>query len=260
MSTRVSDWVCVSVYVCVCVCEVQVKSSLPPWLAAEHAHAGHVDADEPPGHQVFEGGQRSYESVWVGAVGVPVSGVDSQAARAAGARAVAQRLEEVLLLVDIVDFDVRQHRHLVARDVRGLGFVAHPDADALAHRVHPAVLRLARPPAGPTAGPALWRRRLCIGGLGAEVHPGREEVALGEEFGVHRGDGAGTWMLLLLCRGGGTRVPSDGGHSPGTEEEEQDQHGRPHGHTTWGGGNRHTIHSVIIDIQNIYIVFLTLNL
>lgn len=40
-------WVCESV----CVCH---KSSLPPGLATEHAHTGHVNAYVPPRHQVLE--------------------------------------------------------------------------------------------------------------------------------------------------------------------------------------------------------------
>lgn len=202
------------------------KSSLPPRLAAQHTHTGHVDAYEPPRHQVLKRRQRSDKRVRVGAVGVPVSGIDSQAAGAARAGAVTRRLKEVLLLVHIVDVHVRQHRHLVARDVRGFGLVAHPDADAVAHGVNSAVLRLRGSPAGPAAG-ALRLCRIGIGRLNAEEHPGREVAALGEELGVHRGDGVGVvaWTLLPRCS-------SDGGHSLGTEEEEQDQHGRPHGQTT----------------------------
>lgn len=226
-------------YVHLWVCEVRGRTLLSPWLAAEHAHASHVDAYQPPRHQVFKGSQRSYKSVWVGAVGIPVSRIDSQTAGAARATAVTRRLKEVLLLVDVVDVHVWEHCHLVAWDVRGLGFVAHPDADALTYWVHAAVLRLPRSPAGPSPAD-LWCSRLCIGRLSAEEHPGWEVVALFEEFGVHCGNGVGvTWLLLLLLRRcGRTRVPCDGGHSLGTEEEEQDQHGRPHGHTTWGWGQR----------------------
>lgn len=218
---------CISLWFCMRVC-VTCQSSLPPRLAAQHAHTGHVDAYEPPRHQVLKWSQRSYKSVCVGAVGIPVPRVDSQTARAARARAVARRLEEVLLLVDIVDIHVRQHCHLVAWDVRGFGLVAHPDADALTHWVNSAVLRLPGSPAAPSAG-TLWVCWLRIRGLSTEEHPGWEVAAFGEEFGVHCGDGAGVvaWTLLLCCS-------SDGGHSLGTEQEEQDQHGRPHGHTTCG--------------------------
>lgn len=108
-------------------------SSLPPRLAAQHAHAGHVDANEPPRHQVLKRGQRAYKSVRVGAVGVPVARVDPEAAGAARVAPVAGGLEEVLLLGDIVDVHVGQHRHLLSFDVRGFGLVAHPGADTLAH-------------------------------------------------------------------------------------------------------------------------------
>lgn len=111
----------------------RVPLSLPPRLAAEHAHAGHVDAYEPPRHQVLERSQRPNKRVRVGAVGVPVSRVDPQTARAAGPRTVTRRLEEVLLLVDVVDVDVWKHRHLVARYVRGFGFISHPDTNTFAH-------------------------------------------------------------------------------------------------------------------------------
>lgn len=203
--------------------------SLPPRLAAEHAHARHVDAYEPPRHQVLEGSQRSDKSVRVGAVGVPVSRIDSQTARAAGSGAVTRRLEEVLLLVDVVDVHVWEHRHLVAWDVCGLGFVPHPDTNTFAHRVHPSVLRGPRAPAGPSAA-APWPLWLGIRGLGAEKHPGREVVAFVEKFWVHTGDRA---ALLRGC--GAAQIPSGGGHSLGTEEEEQDQHGWPHGLAIWGG-------------------------
>lgn len=107
--------------------------SLPPRLATQHAHAGHVDANEPPRHQVLKGGQRTYKRVRVGAMGVPVARVDPEAAGAARVPSVAGGLEEVLLLGDIVDVHVWQHRHLSSCDVRGFGLVAHPGADALAH-------------------------------------------------------------------------------------------------------------------------------
>lgn len=123
---------CVSTVAWVFVC-VTPSSSLPPRLAAQHAHAGHVDAYEPPRHQVLEGGQRAHKGVRVGAVGVPVPRVDPQAAGAARVPPVAGGLEEVLLLGDIVDVHVWQHCHLSARDVRGFGLVADPGADALAH-------------------------------------------------------------------------------------------------------------------------------
>lgn len=215
-------------------CGVQVRSSLPPRLAAEHTHTGHVNAYEPPRHQVLKWSQRSYKSVWVGAVGVPVSGINSQTAWATWVRTVTRCLKEVLLLVDIIDIHVWQHCHLIAWDVRGLGFVAHPDADALTNWVHPTVLRLFCSPAGPSAG-TLCPCWLRIRGLRAEEHPGWEVAALCEEFGIHSGDGTGVVARILLqCRCGGARVPLDGGHSLRTEEEEQDQHGRPHGLTTLG--------------------------
>lgn len=228
-----------------CVCDEQAKSSLPPRLPTQHTHAGHVDAYEPPRHQVLKGSQRPYKSVWVGAVGVPVSRIDSQTARAARSGAVTRRLEEVLLLVDIVDVYVRQHRHLVAWDVCGCGLVAHPDADALTHWVNSTVLRLPSSPVPASAG-ALWPCRLCIGGLSAEEHPGWEVAAFGEEFGVHCGDGAGVtaWTLLLCCS-------SDGRHSLGTEEEEQDQHGRPHGHHDLRGVHQHRKSCVTAVTQSI---------
>lgn len=50
-----------------------------PRLATEHADASHVNADEPPGHQVFEGGERPDKRVCVGAVRVPVAGIHTQA-------------------------------------------------------------------------------------------------------------------------------------------------------------------------------------
>lgn len=220
--------VCLCFYCCVGVC-VTATSSLPPRLAAQHAHAGHVDAYEPPRHQVLERGQRAHKSVRVGAVGVPVPRVDPQAAGAARVPAVAGGLEEVLLLGDIVDVHVWQHCHLSACDVRGFGLVADPGADALAHWVNSTVLRLPGAPAGPPAGGTLWVCRLHIRGPAAEDHPGWAVAAFGEELGVDCGDGAGlaAGTLVLCCS-------SDGGHSLGTEEEEQDQHGRPHGHTTWG--------------------------
>lgn len=49
-------------HLCIFV-RVSVWSLLPPGLAAQHAHAGNVDAYEPPCHQVFEGSQRTHKSV-----------------------------------------------------------------------------------------------------------------------------------------------------------------------------------------------------
>lgn len=220
------------------VWDAHVKSSLPPWLTAQHTHTGHVDAYEPPRHQVLKWSQSSDKSVWVGAVGVPVPRIDSQTARAARACALACRLKEVLLLVDIVDIHVWQHCHLVAWDVRGFGLIAHPDADTLTHWVNSAVLRLPGSPAGPSAG-TLWAVWVRIRGLRTKKHPGWEVAAFGEEFGVHCGNGVGiaAWTLLLRCS-------SDGGHSLGAEQEEQDWHGRPHGHTTCGGFSQHQKHHV----------------
>lgn len=134
------------------VVSVAVWSSLPPGLAAQHAHTGDVDAYEPPSHQVFEGRQSAYKSVRVGAVGVPVPRIDPQAAGAARVRAVTRGLKEVLLLVHVVDVHVWQHRDLVARYVHGFGLVAHPDADALAHRVNSTVLRQLSSPSLPFSG------------------------------------------------------------------------------------------------------------
>lgn len=156
---------------CSRVCVI-ASSLLPPGLAAQHAHAGDVDAYVPPRHQVFEGGERAHKSVRVGAVGVPVPRVDPQAAGAAGLGAVARGLEEVLPLVHVVDVHVGQHRHLVARDVHGFGLVAHPDADALAHGVNSTVLRQVGSPADPPPG-AMWRRLWGVWGVRAEQHPGR---------------------------------------------------------------------------------------
>lgn len=95
---------------------VLVSSLLPPGLTAQHTHTGHVDAYEPPCHQVFEGSQRTHKSVRVGAVGVPMPRIDPQTA---GAARVTRGLEEVLPLVYVVDVDVWQHCDLVARDVHG---------------------------------------------------------------------------------------------------------------------------------------------
>lgn len=227
------EWVfrnkaCLCFCCCMGVC-VTATSSLPPRLAAQHAHAGHVDAYEPPRHQVLERCQRSHKSVRVGAMGVPVPRVDPQAAGAARVHAVAGGLEEVLLLGDIVDVHVWQHCHLSACDVCGFGLVADPGADTLAHRVNSTMLRLPGAPTGPPAGGTLWVRWLRIGEPVAEDHPGRVVAASGEELGVDCGDGAGLVAGTLVLR-----CSSDGGRSLGTEEEEQDQHGRPHGHTTWG--------------------------
>lgn len=108
-------------------------SSLPPRLAAQHAHAGYVDANEPPRHQVLGRGQRAYKSVRVGAMGVPMARVDPKAAGAARVPSVAGGLKEVLLLGDIVDVHVWQHRHLSSCDVRGFGLVADPGANTVAH-------------------------------------------------------------------------------------------------------------------------------
>lgn len=69
---------------------------------------------------------------------------------------------------------------------------------------------------------------MCIRGLVAEDHPRRAVAPFGEELRVDGGDAAGLVAGTLVLR-----CSSDGGHSLGTEEEEQDQHGRPHGHTTW---------------------------
>lgn len=91
-----------------------ISSLLPPGFAAQHTHTGHVDAYEPPRHQVFERSQRTHKSVRVGAVGVPVPRIDPQTA---GAARVTRGLEEVLPLVHVVDVDIWQHCDLVARDV-----------------------------------------------------------------------------------------------------------------------------------------------
>lgn len=134
------------------VVSVSVWSLLPPGLAAQHAHTGNVDAYEPPRHQVFEGSQSAHKSVGVGAVGVPVPRIDPQTAGAAGVRTVACGLEEVLLLVHVVDVHVWQHRDLVSRYVHRSGLVAHPDADALTHRVNSTVLRELGSPSAPLSG------------------------------------------------------------------------------------------------------------
>lgn len=155
-------------------------SSLPPGLAAQHAHAGNVDAYEPPRHQVFEGSQSAHKRVRVGAVGVPVPRIDPQTAGAVRVCTVARGLEEVLLLVHVVDVHVWQHRDLVARYVHSFGLVAHPDADALAHRVNPTMLRQLGSPPGPLSGAMDAVRWLRVWGVSTEEHPGRQVAALAE--------------------------------------------------------------------------------
>lgn len=185
------------------VCVLCVGALLPPGLAAQHTHAGHVDAYEPPRHQVLEGSQSAHKSVRVGAAGVPVPRIDAQTPGAAGWRGVTRGLEEVLLLVHVVDADVGQHRHLVVGYVHSSGLVAHPDADALAHRVKSAVLRQLGSPPAPLSGAVRAAGRLRGRRVGAEEHPGRQVAALAEQLGVHSGDGAGlVFQTPLLCRPG----------------------------------------------------------
>lgn len=98
----------------------------------------------------------------------------------AGAARVTHGLEEVLPLVDVVDVHVWQHCDLIARDVRGCGLVAHPNADALAHRVKSTVLRQLSSPAIPLSGAMRAGRWLRVWGVSAEVHPGRQVAAFVE--------------------------------------------------------------------------------
>lgn len=78
--------------------------------------------------------------------------IDPQTARVARVRTVTRGLEEVLLLVHVVDVHVWQHRDLIARYVHSFGLVAHPDTDALAHRINSTVLRQLGSPSPPLSG------------------------------------------------------------------------------------------------------------
>lgn len=166
----------------------------PRRLPAEHADAGGVDADEPPGRLLALHGQGLDKRVGGGAVRVPVLGVDASAPARHRLGVPALGLEKVLLKDVVVDVDLAQHRHLLALDVGGRGFVPDPHADAVAHRELPAVQHgVSAPPApgspveSPRAAeksqiPALPGHRR---GLRAEQHPGRAETPLPKNFGVH---------------------------------------------------------------------------
>lgn len=110
------------------------RSGSSPSLPAEHAHAGRVDPDKPPGSLLAVHGQRLDEGVGRGTIRVPVLGVDAPAPAVHGRGVPALGLKKVLFEHTVINVHLPQDHHLLALDVRGGGLVPHPHADAVAHR------------------------------------------------------------------------------------------------------------------------------
>lgn len=175
------------------------RLSLSPRLAAEHAHTGYVNSNKSPSHQVLKRSQCSHKCVGVGAVWVPVAYINPQTPRAPGSGLTAHCFKEILLFLDIIDADIRQHSYLVVWYVCCFCLITHPEADALTHWVHATILWLSCPP----LCPVLWSLvfcRLWIRGLFTEKHARWPVAPLVEEFGVHCGHGISCVLIVAVLR------------------------------------------------------------